>query len=290
MPLSAIFGIRGRRRAAILLLCLVLPLIPLRSASATGIVWMISTKALSLIAAQPDGAGLIEQFFDNPNTYVMAPPDQLALVPAKAIATVNFSSFAAMRSQFGARTVDPRYRAVLYDCEAWDYTPLNEQKNPIYYNTLAAQLAHNFHLKFISAPATTLRKVLLRPLGPGRYPPFMATGIVGPIAAVADIFEIQAQGLLPQPEKYRSLVTNALTAATAANAKIIFIAGLSTGPSGRTVTARQLYNAVVVTRQTGVAGYWLNIPQQSGYCEKCSSARPDVATGMLELLQSNFVK
>lgn len=285
MPLSAIFCIRGHRLAVFLLLCLVLPLVPLHSASAAGMVWMISTKALGLIASEPGGPKLIEQFFDNPNTYVMAPSDQLSLVPAKAIATINFPSYAAMRAAFNAHQVDRRYGAVLYDCEAWDYTPLNEQKNPVYYNTLAAALAHGFKLKFIAAPATTLRKVLLPAIGPGKYPPFMATGIVGPIAAVADIFEIQAQGLLPQPDKYQALVTRAANVAVTANAKIVFLAGLSTGPSGRAVTARQLYNAVAATRQN-VAGYWLNIPQQSGYCEKCSEARPDVAIGMLQRLQN----
>lgn len=257
---------------------------PAHAVDTAGLVWMISSKALGMIATQPGGPALIEAFFDNPRTYVMAPADQLAQVPRKAVAIVNFPSFAAMRAAFGARKVDARYGAVLYDCEAWDYTPAEEQRNPVYYHRLAAQLAHDFRLQFIAAPATTLRKVLLQPTGPGVYPPFMKTGIVGPIAAVSDVFEIQAQGLLPQPDKYRALVENAAASVTAANRKVVFLAGLSTGPSGREVTAEQLYRAVAATRPS-VAGYWLNIPEKSGHCEACGSARPDIAIQLLLLLQ-----
>jgi len=261
-----------------------LPFVPARATGGSGIVWMVSAKAISLIESEPNGTALVEAFFDNPNTYVMAPRDQLEMVPPKAIATINFASFAAMRSAFGAHNVDPRYGAVLYDCEGWAYTPLEEQKNPIYYHTLAAELAHNFRLKFIAAPATTLRRALLRPSPDGTYPPFLTTGIVGPIAKVADIFEIQAQGMITQPKAYAALVTNAATEATGANPNITFLAGLSTGPSGQRVTAQQLYQAVAATRAV-VAGYWLNIPEQSGYCENCAGARPDVAIGLLQLLK-----
>lgn len=252
-------------------------------AAPTPLVWMINTKALSLLAAEPGGADLVARFFNTPDTYVMAPHDQLALVPPRAVAVVNFPSFAAMRAAFGAGRVDPRYGAVLYDCEAWKFTPIEEQRNPVYYYGLAAELAHSHHLKLIAAPATTLRKVLLPPTGPDAYPPFMRTGIVGPIAKVADVFEIQAQGLLPQPDKFVDLVRNAAAAARAANPKIVFLAGLSTSPSGRTVTAADLLQAVTRTRPL-VAGYWLNIPAKSEFCEACEEARPAVAAVFLRQL------
>jgi hypothetical protein len=256
---------------------------PAHALDTSSLVWMISTEALAKIAAQPAGPGLIEKFFDNPRTFVLTPADQLAQVPPKAVATINFASFAAMRDAFGARKVDARYGAVLYDCEAWTYTPSEEQKNPIYYYGLAEKLAHNFKLKFLAAPATTLRTVLLTPSSSGDYPPFMKTGIVGPIASVADVFEIQAQGSVAQSAQYQSLVASAAQAA-ATNPKVVFLAGLSTGPDGQTVTATQLFNAIAATRST-VAGYWLNIPEKSGYCTACGTARPDVAVNLLQLLQ-----
>jgi hypothetical protein len=189
-----------------------------------------------------------------------------------------------MRAAFDAGRVDARYGAVLYDCEAWKFTPMAEQKNPVYYYGLAAELAHRHRLKLIAAPATTLRKVLLQPTGPDTYPPFMRTGIVGPIAKTADIFEIQAQGLLPQPDNFVNLVRNAATEARAANPNIVFLAGLSTSPSGRMVTAADLLQAVASTRSF-VAGYWLNIPSKSEYCEACEEARPAVAAVFLRELQ-----
>lgn len=250
------------------------------------LVWMINTKALSLLAAEPGGADLVAQFFNTPNAYVMAPREDLDLVPPRAVAVINFPSFAAMRAALGAGRVDARYGAVLYDCEAWKFTPLEEQKNPVYYYGLAAELAHSHHLKLIAAPATTLRKVLLPPTGPDTYPPFMRTGIVGPIAKVADIFEIQAQGLLPQPDKFVDLVHNAAAEARAANPKIVFLAGLSTSPSGRMVTAADLFHAVAQTKPL-VEGYWLNIPSKSEYCEACEEARPAVAAIFLRQLLKN---
>ncbi len=253
------------------------------AAASAPLVWMINTKALSLLAGEPGGADLVAHFFNTPDTYVMAPRDQLAQVPPRAVAVINFPSFAAMRAAFGAGRVDPRYGAVLYDCEAWKFTPLEEQKNPVYYYGLAAELVHSHRLKLIAAPATTLRKVLLVPTGPGTYPPFMRTGIVGPIAKVADIFEIQAQGLLPQPDKFADLVRNAAGEARAANPKLVFLAGLSTSPSGRTVTAADLVDAVARTKSL-VDGYWLNIPAKSEFCEACEEARPAVAAVFLRQL------
>ena len=250
------------------------------------LVWMINTKALALLGAEPGGAALIAQFFNKPDTYVMAPRDQLSQVPPRAVAVINFPSFRAFRAATYAGRIDARYGAVLYDCEAWAATPVVEQKNPVYYYGLAAALAHRHGLKLIAAPATTLRKVLLKPTGPDIYPPFMKTGIVGPIAKVADIFEIQSQGLLPQPDKYVDLVRDAAAEARGANSGVVFLAGLSTNPSGRKVTKTGLVDAVVRTRAL-VAGYWLNIPVNSAFCQACGQVHPEVATGLLRELQND---
>ncbi len=255
-----------------------------QAAPAAPVVWMINTKALGLLGAEPDGAALIAQFFNTPDTYVMAPRDQLSLVPPRAVAVINFPSFSGLRAAFNAGRVDARYGAVLYDCEAWDATPVVEQRDPIHYYGLAAELVHRHGLKLIAAPATTLRKVLLQPTGPDTYPPFMKTGIVGPIAKSADIFEIQSQGLLPQPDKYVDLVRNAASEARAANPNIVFLAGLSTNPSGRAVTAGDLAEAVARTRSI-VAGYWLNIPENSVFCKACGEAHPAIAAAFLRQFQ-----
>ena len=60
-----------------------------------------------------------------------------------------------------------------------------------------------------------------------------------------------------------------------ANPRVRIFAGLSTNPSGKPVTGKQLYGAVQATRDD-VEGYWLNIPGGGAYCPKCGQPQPQV--------------
>ncbi|MVU77410.1 hypothetical protein GPX89_09135 [Nocardia sp. ET3-3] len=61
------------------------------------------------------------------------------------------------------------------------------------------------------------------------------------------------------------------------------LAGLSTNPSGQTVTADQVHAALDATRSF-VDGYWLNIPQAGTACPRCGTAQPQVAVTLLRQL------
>jgi hypothetical protein len=95
--------------------------------------------------------------------------------------------------------------------------------------------------------------------------------LVGAIAKVAGVVEIQAQSLERAPQTYRAFVRAAAAQARAANPHVTVLAGLSTNPPG----------PVVSSQQRGVAGFWLNVPGQGPRCPACNAPRPDLARQLL---------
>jgi len=79
-------------------------------------------------------------------------------------------------------------------------------------------------------------------------------------------------------------VKEAAEQARSVNPKVIVFAGLSTNPNGRHVTPKDLYDAVLATRND-VAGYWLNIPGGGAACPKCGEPQPQVAVELLKMLR-----
>ena len=79
------------------------------------------------------------------------------------------------------------------------------------------------------------------------------------------------------------LLLPAATQARGVNPKVLVFGGLSTNPSGKKVTARQLYEAVDATRGD-VDAYWLNIPGGGAWCPKRGEPQPQVAVELLHLL------
>src|ERR1035441_966247 len=59
-----------------------------------------------------------------------------------------------------ARQLPPGIFGVLYDPEAWTFTPAAEQQNPVQAATAAAAVAHAHGMRFIVAPAIDLTNVL----------------------------------------------------------------------------------------------------------------------------------
>jgi hypothetical protein len=247
--------------------------------------WVVTAKALQLMRAVPGAAGIVERFFDDSRTYVVVSPAQLDEVPAKAKAVMGFSSQAQIAAALAAGPPDPRYAGVLYDCEAWDFTPVEEQRAPGAFHRRAAALVHAKGLTFLAAPATTLRKVVLPPVREGVWPGFLATGIIPDAAAEADLFVIQAQGIAGDIDRYVDLVAGGAMQARRHNPGVVVLGGLSTRPSGRDLTVDQLLLAIVRTRNV-VAGYWLNIPSDPAYCPDCGEPRPEVAVDLLRRMEA----
>ena len=247
--------------------------------SASGTVWIISGSTLTRLQSSGDSAAL-KKNFDTPNAYVVVTAKQWS-IPAgwTSTPTVSYTSYAALQSALDGGTLDPRIKAVLYDNEHWVQTPADEQQNPAHYDQLAAQLAHQHHLRFIATPAVDLVTALspAAPSGGGRrYQAFLSLGLTGQIASVADVIDIQAQGAEADVSQFASFVDAAADQARKANPAIKVVAGISTNPSGAAVTADAMDQAAKAVR-AHVDGYWLNDPAASDYCPKCSGPYPQVA-------------
>jgi hypothetical protein len=245
---------------------------------------MINTAALASL--QTTGTGWSQEksmrFFDTANTYILG-----TIIPEgwHSISTRSFSSYAALQAAFAAGSIPSSVQAIMYDDEAWRFTPIEEQHNFALYVQKAADLVHSHHMQLIATPATDLVSVL-DPLGQGStYNRFLSLNIIKAAAQSADVVEIQAQGSEARLSTYAPFVHAAAAQANAANPHVVVLAGLSTNPDGQKVTGQQLYAAFQAT-SSDVSGYWLNIPgNQGGYCPRCGTPQPQVAINFLRMLR-----
>ncbi|MBF9073663.1 hypothetical protein [Streptacidiphilus fuscans] len=255
--------------------------LPTSTAPATGggsggaLSWIVSGQTLSRMVAV-DGTSAAKAF-DTPTTYVLTEAKHWD-VPAgwTSTPTADFTSYSALRTALRRHTLDPRIRAVLYDNEHWSLTPAVEQSNPVHYDQLAAQLAHDDHLLFLASPATDLATVLAPDATGGSFDAMLASGLFGQIAPSTDVLDIQSQGAEPSPARFASYVRAAAAQARAANPHIQVLAGISTNPSGQSVTAAGIELAARSVRSS-VDGYWLNDPAAGTACPRCNGPLPQTA-------------
>ncbi|MBV9183536.1 MAG: hypothetical protein JO356_19710 [Acidobacteria bacterium] len=182
---------------------------------------------------------------------------------------------------------DPVAVAILYDPEAWEMTPTEEQAHPAEAVCRAAPIVHSHNKLLIVTPATNLIRVISPSavLGGDRFRAFAKTNLAGNIAKCSDVYEIQAQGAEADLQKFRSFVTTEAEQARAANPAITVLAGISTNPMGNRVSSGQLFKAVQSVRSV-IDGFWLNIPEGGKYCPSCGEAQPQVALQLMQMLNS----
>lgn len=246
--------------------------------SGGAILWMISGSALNLLQ-QSGGQTLATEFFSQSNNFIVGQrPSWASDWPAHEVISETSLSGIKQSIQSG---VPAGVTGVVYDLEDWSFSPLSEQENPVASTDTAAAEAHQAGLLLIATPAVDLVNVL-DPGATNKYDAYLSLGI--PSAAKdADVFEVQAQGAEANTAQYAAFVTAAANAARQANPNVKVLAGLSTNPDGETVTAQQLYAAVMATEGV-VDGYWLNVPSGDPYCPKCGVPQPQVAIGLLQML------
>ena len=246
------------------------------------ITWMISTGALDDLQ-QIGQQSLASQFFNQPQNWVVgsAFPSWAGNWTARLV--ISEPSLPGISGAL-AKGLPSSIKGVLYDLEDWSLSPSSEQQNPVGSTEAAQGLVHPFGLELIATPAVDLVNVL-SPGSVNHYASYLALDIPA-VAQYADVFEIQAQGLEADEAGYASFVTAAAQEARKANPAVIVLAGLSTNPNGQQVTSRELYADVEATRNV-VNGYWLNIPSGGSYCPKCGAPQPEVAVGLLQLLQES---
>jgi hypothetical protein len=137
-------------------------------------------------------------------------------------------------------------------------------------------------MRFIVAPAIDLTNVLSSSGTGPRWRQFLSLDLIGRLAKVADVVELQAQSLELDTGAYRAFVQAAAAQASTARPGVGLLAGLSTNPPGVPIEARQLTSAIQATRSL-VDGYWLNVPAPGARCPACNAPRQDIAVQALQV-------
>jgi hypothetical protein len=241
--------------------------------------WLLTRSALAQLVTDPEvRAGL-----DRSQVYEILQPGQLPLPGVSATLVVIFPAVAALDEALTGHRLPAGTRAVVYDPEAWSFTPADEQRDPVRGAARAARLAHAHGLQIIVAPALNLTTVL----APGRSAPrwrlFLDLRLAAKIAKVADILDLQAQSLERSTATYAHFVRAAAGQARTANPGVRLLAGLSTNPPGAVVDSQQLVTAIRAS-WPAMEGYWLNIPGRGPLCPACHSPRPDIGIEVLRAI------
>jgi len=242
---------------------------------AGGHTWMLTRAALAQLVSEP----AVQAGLARAQVYEILQPGQQPLSAAGAVPVVTFSAVAALRQAVTGQQLPDGTRALLYDPEAWSFTPQAEQLAPAQAARRALSLARAHGLRLIVAPALNLTTVRPGLSGP-RWRQFLDLGLAGQLAKVADVIELQAQSLERSTRTYAAFVRAAAAQARQANPAVQVLAGLSTNPPGAVVSSRQLIAAIRATRGL-VDGYWLNIPGQGARCPTCNAPRPDIGRDVL---------
>ena len=237
---------------------------------------MLTRSALAQMLSNP----WVRVRLERTRIYELLQPGQEPLSGVDATPVVTYPSVPELRSALADNSLPAGTGAVLYDPEAWSYTPAAEQRNPVQAAAQAAALAHAHGLKIIVAPALNLTTVLDPGSSAPRWQTFLNLGLTGPMARIADTVELQAQSLERDPVTYATFVHAAAAQARRDNRNVTVLAGLSTNPPGAAVNSHQLTDAIVASRPD-VDGYWLNIPGQGPRCPTCNAPRPDLGVAVL---------
>ncbi|HUL26093.1 MAG TPA: hypothetical protein VLW44_10040 [Streptosporangiaceae bacterium] len=238
--------------------------------------WMLTRAALAQVMTSP----AVRSGLARTRVYEILNPGQTPLAATGALPVVTFSSVTELEQAIAGNQLPAGTRAVLYDPEAWPFTPAGEQRDPVRATRQAMDIAHAHGLKLIVAPALNLTTVRPGPAGP-RWRLFLGQGLAAALARVSDVIELQAQSLERETGTYAAFVGAAAAQARRANPRVTVLAGLSTNPPGAPVSSQQLTAAIRATSGF-VSGYWLNIPGRGPRCPACNPPRPEIGRQALQ--------
>ena len=240
------------------------------------VTWLLTRPALAQMLSDRAARARLQ----HSHVYELLQPGQQPLGGVHTPLVITFPSVGELRSALAGHTLPAGTRAVLYDPEAWSFTPPDEQRDPVRAAEQAAALAHAHGLKLIVAPALNLTTVMDPGGSRSRWRSYLDLGLARSMARVADVVELQAQSLERSQSTYAAFVRQAAAQARSANPRVTVLAGLSTNPPGAPVASGQLTAAFQATRPA-VDGYWLNIPGPGARCPTCNAARPDIGVKVL---------
>jgi hypothetical protein len=209
--------------------------------------------------------GLVYRYFNQPNAFQSSNTTISSATP-NATHTVNFADETKLEAAITNGTLPADTGAVIYDCECWPGTPLDQQHDPAPYYQRAADAVQGAGLTFIATPATDLANGC----NPGSNPDwerYLSGNIPALAAKSADIYEIQSQKFQADLPTYTSYVQQAAAQALAANPDVSIMAGLTTNHNGVEYTGADLIAAARAV-QNDVWGWWINDPVSgtSGPC------------------------
>jgi hypothetical protein len=248
------------------------------AASARPLRWMFHRgPGVAAVAADPAASRLL----DGTQPIILRKPGDGLIIPTgwDAIPVAPFQSFDAIETALEQHTLAPEVKGILYDYEKWRFTPEAEQRNPAVYVKAASELVHAAGLLFLTSPSANLVKVMAPGTGPSdadMFATYLQLGIAVDAARYADFYVIQTQRALRDTKLSTAFVEQAAAQARRANPHVQVIAGVSTNPLGRRVTANDIVRLIAATRNT-VDGYWMNIPTRNDYSPGITEYRPDIA-------------
>jgi hypothetical protein len=188
-----------------------------------------------------------------------------------------WASCAAFEDDLAASRIPPGVRAVMYDPEGWEKTPVAEQRDPVLFIHRFARLARDRGYVTIVTPHQGLVEAPGSPFAPRRgetkEDAFVRSGITSEAARFADVCETQPQRLQRDPAAYREFVRETAGQARRANLAVVFLSGLSTHP-GYPATAEMLLAAWESVRDL-VDGHYLSLGMRGW--------NPEVAARFLRL-------
>jgi hypothetical protein len=236
-------------------------------------VWLVTRAALAQLLTDP----AVEDKLRRKQVYEILRPGQRPLAGVPAFPVVVFPSVAELRRNAATPgRVRPGTYAILYDPEAWSFTPVAEQQDPVQAARQAAKIARAHGLRLIVAPGLDLIKVLDYGGSGPRWRRFLDLNLAGQLARIADVVGLQSQSLERSTSTYSTFVRAATAQISAARPATRVLAGLSANPSGARVDSQQLTSDVQAV-QSLVHGFWINIPRPGKRCPKCNLPRPDIA-------------
>ena len=239
---------------------------------ALGVRWIVNAGTLHhAVSAIPMEQQ--QRYFGTPCTFMVGKLKAQPYSQWNSIGTISIRSATALES-----CCDDGVGAVMYDPEKWQFTPEEERRDPGEYACKIAEIVHAQHRLLIVAPAADLVGG-----GPDRFDRFLRAKIAGSVARCADVYEIQAQGAELDMHEFQSYVRKASEQARAANPGIVLLAGISTNPTGKSVTAKELFACVKAVSDV-VSGFWLNIPAGGEACPTCGEPKPEVAEELLKMM------
>jgi hypothetical protein len=251
---------------------------PAPTVAAKPVRWMFHRgPGLAAVAADPRASRVL----DGTQPYILKKGGDRFVIPPtwNAIPVTPFQAFGELQAAIQQRTLAADIKGVLYDYEKWQFTPIEEQRNPLPYVKQASELVRGEGLRFLTSPSANLVKVMAPETGPSDpeiFESYLRLGIAAHGARYADAYVAQGQRALQSTEVFAYFIQQAAAQARRANPNVEVIGNLSTNPLGRRATVDDLIRAIDATREF-VDGYWMNIPTRNAYSPDVNEYRPDIA-------------